>query len=65
MLSKGLIYEFHCPYKVQYLEKYERLSEILKWDVVGSCTFLLSYYDYLIEILFQSQMSYLARISQC
>lgn len=41
------------------------LSEILKWDVVGSCTFLLSYYDYFIEISFQSQMSYLARIFQC
>lgn len=55
---------FIAPIKCSVLRS-RRLSEILKWDMVGSCTFLLSYYDYFLEIPFQSQMSYSARISQC
>lgn len=65
MSSKGLIYEFHYPYKVQYLEKKQRLSEILKWDGVETSISFLSYYNYFIKSPFQCQMPYLARISQC
>lgn len=65
MSSEGLIYEFHYPYKMQHLEKKQRLSKILKWDGVEACIFCLSYYNYFIKSSFQCQMPYLERISQC